>query len=446
MHYGIRLKTYFRFYLFIIVLTISFLPIVPGNMPPIIGSYRFIWAPIWLLSITLFYPKIYLNKQIVYFLFYGIVFLLILRHSIWSGMRSWDQTMVVEEYYIYAICLSTIIYFRLSEDFKGLAIISKWTMVFIAITAILTINASIIDPLYVRDLVGGAFDPEKKLYFERLGGGSYGFAGTIIGLFPIMIYYYKNNEISIFSKKVILLFGLVCFVALVRMQIFTNILLALLTISVSLLGSKRINLSVILVGLFIFFLILIPIDAYSKAFVNISQYFDPKSEIYYKLNDTAEFITDGNLESTGTGRRVARYPLLFDAFLTNPLWGYYASDNPSDISEGGHLYWMNKLTIFGIIGFIPFLLIHFFFVKKTLRYFQREYSFYYLVSVFAILGLGFFKNLVGREMWFLYFVLLHGLYYLPLLKQKKNVHLKNTKHESGLLFSKQDIIVQDSIM
>jgi hypothetical protein len=431
---NISRKSYFRLLSFIIIITTSFLPIVAINLPPILGSYRFVWAPLWLLSIILFYPKVLLNKQIVFLLFYGIIFIQILLVTLWSGIRDWDKEMVREEFYVFIVSITIIWYFRLQKDYKGLALLSKWAIIFSGITAIMTIITSIIDPMYARNLIGGAYDSARTVYITGFGGGNYGFAGALIALFPIMVYYYRNNKLSIFPKTFILIFGIICFIALIRMQIFANIILAAITICISLLGSKNIKKSLVFIGILILLILFIPTTFYSNLLLSISAYFNPHSEVYFKLKDMAKFIVLGNMEGTEAGGRAARYPLLMHAFLANPLFGYYVTNHSIDIGAGGHLYWMNKLTIFGFFGFIPYLLIHYFFIKNNLKYFDKQYSFYYLISVFSIISLGLLKNLAGREMWFVYFVLLPGLYYLPYLKYK-NPHSKAITRKSHMQFN-----------
>ena len=46
-------------------------------------------------------------------------------------------------------------------------------------------------------------------------------------------------------------------------------------------------------------------------------------------------------------------PMLFEAFSENPIFGYSWGDLSKYNAEGGHIYWMNKLTVLGIFGFIP---------------------------------------------------------------------------------------------
>jgi energy-coupling factor transporter transmembrane protein EcfT len=102
---------------------------------------------------------------------------------------------------------------------------------------------------------------------------------------------------------------------------------------------------------------------------------------------------------------------------------YFFSDESGNgyKPEGAHLHWMNKLTTTGIIGLIVFLLIPYNFIRNNLRLFDPTYKFYYILASLSILGYGFIKQLGGRDTWYAFFVILPGLYYLPLLKIKNKV-------------------------
>jgi hypothetical protein len=89
--------------------------------------------------------------------------------------------------------------------------------------------------------------------------------------------------------------------------------------------------------------------------------------------------------------------------------------------EGAHLHWMNKLTTNGIIGLIVFLLIPYNFIRNNLRLFDPTYKFYYILASLSILSYGLIKQLGGRDTWYAFFIILPGLYYLPLLKIKNKI-------------------------
>jgi len=415
-------KNYFRAVAFMLILT-TFLPVVYKNLPSIFHSHD-LYAAIWLASVLFLYPRIFKQKSVLYFLLYGLVFIVLCFNTIWSEIDDWNKKMIIHEYYVFTVALSVFFYFISEKDYEGLAWLTRWSIIFMGITAIMTIYSTTIDPLYVRKTTAGDLQTLEK--FGKLGGGAYGYISALVPLFPIMIYYYQKKSISIFSRKLIIFFIVIFFIALIRAQIFTNILLSFFVIIVSLLGRKKMSQSLIIISVFLIIIYMIPTAIYADILVSISSYFDPKSETYSKLNDMAEFITVGNSYATGIGERADRWPLLIKAFVENPILGYASGYENKNIGAGGHLYWMNKLTIIGILGFIPFLIIHYNFIKTALKLFNKnnEFTFYFLLSIFSVIALGLMKNLAGRELWFTYFIVLPGMYFLPLLKKKHKHSIK----------------------
>ncbi|MCB2219441.1 MAG: hypothetical protein KQI35_03525 [Bacteroidetes bacterium] len=418
--FGLNKRKYFRIVAFMLMLT-TLLPVISNNLPTYVGSYHF-FAAIWLGSILIFYPRIIVQKYFLFFLFFGLVFIGLLR-TLWSEMTVWDKGGLLMEFYIFSVAISVILYFKIEKDYEGLAWLVKWSLIFVGITSIMTIYSTSLNSMAGRYMINpDAFNSwEEFQQFKKLGTGSHGLATTLGALFPMMFYYYRNNTSIIFSKKIIIFYGIIGFIVVLRIQIFANILLSSAIIIISFLGRKKIRQSLLVLFLLFIIFIIIPMSLYADFLRIVSSYFNPQSEIYFKLNDMAKYLTIGDSYGTATGGRAARYPLLFSAFIENPLFGYFTGDHSKSIAAGGHLYWMYKLTIVGIFGFIPYLILHFTFIKNVVSYIKKneEFTFYYLVSISAIIGLGFMKNLAGREMWFTYFIILPGIYFLPLLKNRK---------------------------
>ncbi len=105
------------------------------------------------------------------------------------------------------IAISILIYFRIEQDYLHFAKLVKWTMIFILITAIMTIYVSLKDPLYVRNLTGidaikSIGEVKTILSYQKYGGGDYSFASVLMCLFPIFIYFIKNNSKKYFKKTI----------------------------------------------------------------------------------------------------------------------------------------------------------------------------------------------------------------------------------------------------
>ncbi len=407
----------------------TFCPLVFNNLPPIISSHHF-WTIIWGISILLFQPKVLFSKLMLIVMGYGL-FLIFMLITFWSSMDEWNIKMLYNEFYIFSIGISVISYFHHTKDYKSFALITKWSLIFIGITAIMSIISSSIDPMYARNLGGisnvTSIESERDaiLAFKQYGGGTYSTAGAFMCLFPILIYYYKNIKISLLKKNQIVIFAIILFLALIGMQIFTNIIIALVFSIIAIFGMKKIKQSILIISLIFIISIMIPKGLYTNSLLAISSYFKEDSELNYKFRDLSIYIEtgkDANEINTGTGNRAERYPMLLETFVKNPFVGcYFLSDRLGNgyKSEGAHLHWMNKLTVTGIFGFFIFLAIPYNFIKTNYRRFNYDYKFYYLIASLSILSYGFLKAIAGRETWYAFFIIIPGMYYLPLLKKER---------------------------
>ena len=116
------------------------------------------------------------------------------------------------------------------------------------------------------------------------------------------------------------------------MQIFGNILIAIVFGIIALLGMKKIRQS-ILVIIFTFFLSLLLSQKKCTltACYSVSNYFNKDSELNYKFRDLALFFETGadiKDNTTTTGTRLERYPILMETFAKSPLFGcYFFSDD-----------------------------------------------------------------------------------------------------------------------
>lgn len=416
----------------------TFFPLLSYYLPPYIGSHHF-WAIIWVGSLLVFYPQILLNREIKYLLTYGF-FIFIATITIWIGANYSYRGLFLELYEL-AIGLSIFSYFIQKKDYEGLAKLTKWSMIFICITAIMTIITSSINPMYARDLIGvsaitNKSEIESILSFQRYGGGNYSTAIAFMGLFPLFIYYYKNNKVSIISRKQIVILSIIFFMALLGMQIFANILVALTFSILALLSMKRRNQNILLVVLIFFSILIIPQKVFTNSLISLSGYFKEKTVINMKLKDLALFVQVGSeskidekSEDTGAAGRFERYPQLFEIFVKSPLLGSNFLENKST-GQGFHLFWMNKLTTHGLIGFLFFLLIPYRFIKNNLRHYDSNFKYYYILASLSILCYGLFKNIAGRDPWYAFFVIIPGLYYLPLLKKSSKNYDKGKKNST----------------
>jgi len=377
----------------------TFLPLVTNNIRFVTNHLG--WSIIWFLSLIVFKPKIFQNKLLLFVFLYGILFLILL-NTLWINVDEWNKKQITEECYNILVAISVLTYFRIEQDYFRFAKLVKWTMIFIFITAVMSIVTSLIDPLYARNILQVSSiklqsKVETILSYRKYGGGDYSFAGALLCLFPILIYFFKNNVRIIIKKQYILIYAVIIFIALLRMQIFANILISLFIIAFSILGSKNIKIKLIISSFVIAAIIFIPIQFFTNIMIYVSTWFPSNSEIHYKLNETAKFLISGNQVHSEIGIRADRYPLLLEAFKANPILGHFIYGRSYDISLGAHLHWMNKLAVYGLLGTVPFFYIIYNFIKGSIKYFDKEFIFYFLLSTFSIIALGLMKTLWGKR-------------------------------------------------
>jgi len=335
-------------------------------------------------------------------------------------MDEWNMNLLVRELIIFIQPITLFLYFKYTKDYKGLAILLNWVILFIIITSILSIYATQINPLYARHITGGRIDGNQYMFFKRIGAGGYSFAASLIAFIPIGIYYYKNKLDSIYLKKSILLFIILLVITIFQLKFFANILMVSIGVIYAVLGDKNLKKTVFIGIVFFIMVLIIPKEYYFNFFYKMASNFETESFFNDRFNDLGEYIEfGGELKGSELGVRASRYPLLFNAFVKKPITGFASIKSPEDISMGGHLYWMNKLTVLGLIGFIPYIIFHVFFIRSSLKNFDKEFAYYYLLSTFLLLGLGLLKALVGVVFWYVYFFIIPSMYYIRHLKGSK---------------------------
>jgi len=216
------------------------------------------------------------------------------------------------------------------------------------------------------------------------------------------------------------------------MQIFGNIILSVLVLVFSLFGRKDLKKSFFVLVLSLIIIIAIP-EKYKANFMGqLSGLFVTESVNKEKISDLAEYLYFED-EKTMTGSRI-----LWEAFKNHPFNGHFIEESDYKIGEGAHIYFMYRLTAFGIFNFILFIIIFIKHIRYNIKIFSEGFSFYFLLSALSIIVLGLMKNLAGRELWYMYFFILPGLYYLPVLIRGKY----NNSNGQGLNVSKNSLYLK----
>ena len=401
---------------------------VARNLPPLVGSFRYIWGPSALILIFLVHSPAFKVKAMKYLILYGALSLGLLQFTIWQYMVEWHRSSILNEFYSILIFLAIFCYYYSRRDYKGLARVAQLGFYFILITVIMTNIALFINPMIVRQSISGEFAPSQGQVFRLTGLAGYGYVQAFVCLIPVLVYYIKTKSKGkrLFSNKYLIILLLLLLITLVHAQIFANILAAVAILVLSFAGVERIGRATIMVVFSIIMIWLIPASFYADIFYDLSSFFDPESNIHYKLRELSIIIQYPNLDpSTAFGYRTARYPYLFEQFISNPILGVASSSSMTSLFDynsrmWSHTFWINRLTIWGLLGFGIYIFVLFQVFQKIYSIFDTEFKFYYLLSVSAFVLLGLMKNIAGREPYLMLIVVIPGLYFLPLLRHQRN--------------------------
>lgn len=404
-------------YIIAFMLMLSSLLLIVANNVPILVSFRWLWAPVFLLFTLLFNFEVFKTKGGVAALSYGLLYVAILQYSVWNYANDWYKNAILEDFYamfVFVVFFTVLChkgYFRIWSK------LAKFGLLFLVVTGIMTIVATEINPMVVRASYSSGFlkmGDFGSLY--RLGFGSYGYMAAVVALLPIFVYFLRINDKVWLPRYVLVLLIFFFYFVLLRAQIFANILVGAAVLIFSFLGARRLRKSMVFITIVAVIVLLIPQTAYVSMLSNVAGYFDTESLVHEKFTDMAAYAQNPVLKETdtetGAGSRASRYPALWKVFLAAPFGGdaSYSSSFGYELESGGHLYWMSRLALWGVFGFVGYLLILRAIFKPVVFIFNQEFRFYYYLSLSAVITLGFMKNLSGREIYVVLLIIIPGLY------------------------------------
>ncbi len=406
------------------MLLVSSLLMVVANNVPVLASFRWLWGPVTLAIALVSFKNSINNRQVITVLIYGLLYCGVLQYSLWQHANDWYKNSILQDFY--AMIVVVVFYSILYKNryYKEWANLAKIGLVFFIITGIMTIVATQINPMIVRDSYNTSIRAFVKdlSFLEKFGFGSYGYMTALVALFPVLVFFIKKKNKVWLSKRGWIVLTIFFYFVLIRAQIFANILVVSMMLLIAFSGARKFKRSLFISFMVGVILISIPDSFWIDLLKGSSDYFNPNSEMNYKLNDMANFISNPNIydPTTGAGSRAERYPLLLQAFSAQPITGDASYNSPFDygMAVGGHLYWMSRLALWGVFGFMGYLIILSNIFKPVLKIFDKEFKFYYFLSLLSIIVLGMLKALGGREPYIMLLIIIPGLYFLQSASQK----------------------------
>ncbi len=398
--------------------------IVFRNVPIYLSTFAFLYAPITLFILILIQPRAFITGPMKVLMVYGILMIGIFQHTLWRFMSQWNLENVYWEYYNLVVMTLILTYYIKVKAYYKLALLSKWAVLFTFITLVTTNIALFFNSELVRQSASTAFfTPLQAKLYQYSGAFSYSYAQAIVCLIPILFYYIKTNQVQAFSKKILIAALVLLIITEIRSQVFANILVTLIITILSSLSIKSQRKSFVIVMLIGFIFVSIPSSTYSDMFFSLSKLTAPGSELEYKLKDFSSYIDNPDVSNeTGASVRAERVPMLFDTFLSYPFTGFASVQTNYSLDGGAHLYFLNKLAIYGIFGFLFFIYMLFRILLSITKLFAPTFRFYYLLSILAFVFLGSMKAVGGREVWLFLFVIIPGMYFWPMLETQNRTN------------------------
>lgn len=241
--------------------------------------------------------------------------------------------------------------------------------------------------------------------YKKMGIATFGFFTGLAFAFPVIIgtvkYKWKSKQ-----NKIIFIFGLtILFISYIKAQYTAAFLYALTGSIIALIGKKN----KMMLIFFIFLVITVSVSYSDFAFIDILSDVAGNmgsSFLQERLNDFGVFLKSGadiSISNTHAGEKLSRIPLLVQSAKTNPF-----------LSGGlnfGHNFWFDWLSLYGIIGLIPWIVIILQQIKLNLKIFNTEFKTYYLLSMFSFISFGFINALRGSHIYASVFVLIPGMFF-----------------------------------
>ncbi|KAF5073308.1 hypothetical protein DSECCO2_192860 [anaerobic digester metagenome] len=381
-----------------------FLPVLFQNIP--LPGLWFGSLLIYIGGLILAKPIIFLSREFFAIYALSLIYFLLVPNTANPEEQNWLLSRIVPLFV--GVSLYTY-FFRYAYDPKGLRFLFWLVFIFITITSLTTLNGLSMHPEASRELASSAGgDTELANYYQRLGIAGYGYITALAYWVPLMVLFFKREPHNI--KKTIWL-GVILLLTytVLQAQYTTQLGLFVFALILALMGFEQFakyKLLIVIIGIF---LIAIPSSFYANLANYIASTLD--SEILSsRISDFGDTISSDSYveEETHTSRRAERIPFLLSEFIRSPIIGGGQSS--------GHVFWLDHLSLYGIVGAAPWLYLLVSIYKRIKNLISKNF-YYFQIAFLAFLLLGFFKNSGNREQYIiLFFALPGGLF---LLNNKK---------------------------
>jgi len=400
-----------------------FLPIVFENLFfPLDRKYFYFFG--WVTALLFFHPRIFSSKRlfpIYFFAFWYFIF-------IYAGIYNVDFDWIRGELEALFYALIMFQYFLVSKDIKWLQNLMIITFGFIVITIFTSIMGLQSFPEASRGQAGVLFrEGEIALinYYRSIGIAGYDFFYGLALVMPTLLAFVKLKNISKNAKIGLILLIILVVFSILKAQYTTAFIFAVSSSAISFWTDEKIRPAIFKLIAILLVIVFFPKDLIGDLIYSFSQILD-ESLIKKRLMDLSITLVYGlGEQGTHIDKRFDRVPILMESFFQSPLVGGGGSL--------GHNWLLDRLSLFGLSGVLPWALLLWLLTKYNLKLFYEKTKIYYLITIILWVFMALIKN-VGQQktMMFLFFIIPSLLILKDrLLLNSKKVNLTCKKRPSS---------------
>jgi len=368
-----------------VVLVLTF-TLIQGYFPILMRSWIFLG--ILAVLISLLYPKIYMEKSIIWLLLYSVVLIF----NLLSGDEVYVLGFTLTEITFYFIPATLFLIYMRNNDVKNARTVAIVSMLIIIVSSIFTFKNAIDNPRIVRTIVSAQTTGDYTYIIEQYRKGivSYGMPHAFPFIVPPFIYVLKNKYFSfklrIFALLMIIIASLMVFYAESTGALVVLLFAIIMSLIITESSLKKNIIRLVLLG------VIALLFLNTQILISVLDFFGAETETmayYGKIEDTITILETG--KSVGQiANRQELHNMSLNTFLNHPLLG---TNKGSDI--GGHAYFMDRAGLLGLVGFIPLFLFFYYQIKISYENLPNSIRMHYLIGVASCIILGFQKNMAG---------------------------------------------------
>ena len=377
----------------ILLLLDLFLPIFKANIDTrsFFGFNIFPW--LWLATLLIFEYKRFISKT--YLLLYFFIFIAFIMNTIYWYQFNSIPWMISDIRNLF-IAITLFDYFISSKDYKGLNICFYVILISIVITCLIDIF------IFYRYGYTSRSRAARNIYLNNFGYADISFYYGICLTLPIIIAGFKSQKTKSVKKWFLLFYIIIVSYALFLAEYTTAFLIGVLGLIFGYLGRERFKYSLFLALIVICISLLLPRNIVSETIYYVAE--QSEGEIMStRLSDLGLTISGTPLSSTThVESRAARIPFLLSNIIKSPFIGGGPTTE--------HCFWLDRFSMFGIIGMIPWILIFIYQIRLTNLFIDDQYRYYYYVCISLCILMGIMKQLMGVYPLLDIFMLAPGFY------------------------------------